>query len=81
MTKKYFSATQLVISRHAALYYAGIPKQTSSRYAEFQIYETWNVLLKGLVLDSLAKKLTDLCANTLGEKKKERKVNMHHENF
>ena len=61
MAQKYFSATQLVISRHAALYYAGILKESSSRYAEFRIYETWNVLLKDLVLDSQAKKLTDLC--------------------
>lgn len=61
MTQKYFSATQLVISCHAARYYPGIPNQTSSRYAGFQIYETRNVLLKDLVPDSLAKNLTDLC--------------------
>lgn len=56
MTQKYFSATQLVISLPAAPDYSGIPKQSSSRYAEFQIYEKWNVLLKDLGLDSLGLK-------------------------
>jgi len=62
MPQKHFSATQLILSRRAAPYYAGTAKQSSPRYAEFWIYETQNVFLKGLAVDSLAKKLTDLCS-------------------
>lgn len=39
MTQKYFSATQIVISHRAALPVLCWHTQSSSRYAEFQIYK------------------------------------------